>query len=67
VAINFLAGKYGNDKVLSFMATLSRENRWWQSFEKTFGVSVESFYTEYDSYAKWFANYFSPGWEKSQF
>lgn len=67
VAINFLAGKYGSDKVLSFMGTLSRGNRWWQSFEKTFGVSVESFYAEYDSYAKWFANYFSPGWEKSQF
>ncbi len=67
VAINYLAGKYGNEKVLTFMSTLSRGNRWWQSFEKTFGVSIDSFYAEYDTYAKWFANYFSPGWEKSQF
>ena len=67
VAINYLAGKYGNDKVIDFMSTLSRSNRWWQSFEKTFGVSVDTFYAEYDSYAKWFGDYFSPGWEKSRF
>jgi hypothetical protein len=67
VAINYLAGKYGNDKVISFMSTLSRSNRWWQSFEKTFGVSVDTFYAEYASYAKWFGDYFSPGWEKSRF
>jgi hypothetical protein len=67
VAINYLAGKYGNDKVISFMSTLSRSNRWWQSFEKTFGVSVDTFYAEYASYAKWFGDYFSPGWERSRF
>lgn len=67
VAINYLAGKYGNDKLISFMSTLSRDNRWWQSFEKAFGVSVDTFYAEYEVYAKWFGNYFSPGWEKSRF
>ena len=67
VAIHYLVGKYGIDKVMAFTATLSRTNRWWQSFEKTFGVSVEDFYAEYDSYAQWFADYFSPGWRKSQF
>ena len=67
VAIHLLVGKYGIDKVMAFTATLSRTNRWWQSFEKTFGVSVEDFYAEYDSYAQWFADYFSPGWRKSQF
>ncbi|NBP92231.1 MAG: hypothetical protein EBU43_07850, partial [Actinobacteria bacterium] len=59
--------KYGIDKVMAFTATLSRTNRWWQSFEKTFGVSVEDFYAEYDSYAQWFAEYFSPGWRSSKF
>ena len=67
VAIHYLAGKYGNDKVMAFMSTLSRSNRWWQSFEKSFGVSVESFYAEYDSFAKWFGDYFSPGWQNSKF
>jgi hypothetical protein len=62
-----LAGKYGNEKVVTFMSTLSRNNRWWQSFEKTFGVSVDTFYAEYETYAKWFGNYFSPAWEKSRF
>jgi hypothetical protein len=67
VAIHYLSGKYGNDKVMAFMATLSRTNRWWQSFEKTFGIPVETFYSEFDSYAQWFADYFSPGWRSSQF
>ena len=67
VAIHYLSGKYGNDKVLAFMATLTRSHRWWQSFEKTFGISVEDFYAEFDSYAQWFADYFSPGWKSSQF
>ena len=67
VAIHYLVGKYGIDKVMAFTATLSRTNRWWQSFEKTFGVSVEDFYAEYDSYAQWFADYFSPGWRSSKF
>lgn len=67
VAINYLAGKYGNEKVITFMSTLSRSNRWWESFEKTFGISVENFYAEYTTFAKWFGDYFSPSWEKSQF
>ena len=67
VAIHYLSGKYGNDKVMAFMSTLSRSNRWWQSFEKSFGVSVESFYAEYESFAKWFGDYFSPGWQTSNF
>jgi len=67
VAIHLLVGKYGIDKVMAFTATLSRTNRWWQSFENIFGVSVEDFYAECDSYSQWFGDYFSPGWRKSQF
>jgi hypothetical protein len=67
VAIHYLVSKFGNDKVMTFMGSLSRGNRWWQSFEKTFGISVETFYAEFASYAKWYGDYFSPGWEKSQF
>jgi len=67
VAIHYLSSKFGNEKVMTFMGTLSRGNRWWQSFEKTFGISVDTFYAEYDSYAKWFGDYFSPGWQSSRF
>ena len=67
VAIHYLSGKYGNEKVIAFMSTLSRDNRWWQSFEKTFGISVENFYADYQRYAQWFADYFSAGWKSSQY
>ena len=67
VAIHYLSGKYGNDKVINFVSTLSRTNLWWQAFEKSFGVSVDTFYTEFEAYAKWFGDYFSPGWQSSQF
>jgi hypothetical protein len=67
VAIHYMSARFGNDKVIDFMTTLSRGNRWWQSFERTFGVSVETFYAEYEAYAKWFGDYFSPGWQLSRF
>ena len=67
VGMHYLTYKFGFEKVVAFMGTLNRSNRWWQSFEKTFGMSVETFYKEVDQYARWFGDYFSPGWERSQF
>jgi hypothetical protein len=67
VAMHYMSARFGNDKLMDFMGTLNRGNRWWQSFEKTFGVSVDTFYTEYEAYAKWFGDYFSPGWQSSRF
>ena len=67
VAIQYLAGMYGNDKVISFVTSLSRNNLWWQAFEKTFGISVETFYADVDKYMQWYGDYFSPGWRVSRF
>jgi hypothetical protein len=65
--MQYLAGMYGNDKVISFVSSLSRTNLWWQAFEKTFGISVETFYADVDKYMQWYGDYFSPGWRVSRF
>ena len=67
VAIHYLVGQYGFEKVTTFVASLNRNNLWWQAFEKTFGVTVDSFYADIDKYLQWYGDYFSPGWRTSKF
>ena len=67
VGIHYLVGQYGLEKVTTFVASLNRNNLWWQAFEKTFGISVESFYADIDKYMQWYGDYFSPGWRTSKF
>lgn len=67
VGYHLLNAKFGHEKILDFMRALSRNNRWWQQFEKSFGISVEQFYAESDKYLEWFGDYFSPGWRSSRF
>lgn len=66
IGIHYLVSKFGIEKVVGFMGGLNRSNRWWQQFQNTFGISVESFYSEVGALEKWYGDYFSPGWEKSQ-
>lgn len=67
IAIHYLTGKFGNENVVKFMGSLNSNNLWWQQFEKSFGISVEQFYSEVEKYMEWFGDYFSPGWRESRF
>ena len=67
IAIHYLTGKFSHEKVVKFMGSLNTKNLWWQQFEKSFGISVEQFYSETEKYMEWYGDYFSPGWRNSQF
>jgi hypothetical protein len=58
----YLFSKFGHDKVISFMGSLTRQNLWWQSFESTFGLKIEDFYREVENLAIWYGDYYAPGW-----
>ena len=62
LAMAYLFSKFGHDKVISFMGSLTRQNLWWQSFESTFGLKIEDFYREVENLAIWYGDYYAPGW-----
>jgi hypothetical protein len=62
LAMAYLFSKFGHDKVISFMGSLTRQNLWWKSFESTFGLKIEDFYREVENLAIWYGDYYAPGW-----
>lgn len=59
LAIDYLIATQGHDRVIDFMKSLNVNNRWWQSFEKNFGISVEKFYKELEGLVIWYGNYYA--------
>jgi hypothetical protein len=66
LAVDYLVSKYGNDKVIAYMRSLTRQNLWWQAFESTFGMKVDDFYSEVEKIAIWYGDYYAPGWRDKQ-
>ena len=62
LAVDYLISKFGHDKVIAYMKSLTRQNLWWQAFESTFGMKVDYFYSEVEKIAIWYGDYYSPGW-----
>lgn len=58
LAIDYLISSYSHEKVINFMKSLSINNLWWQSFESTFGISVEDFYKNLQDLVDWYTNYY---------
>ena len=59
LAIDYLIATYGHERVIDFMKSLNVNNRWWQSFESAFGISVEKFYKELEGLVTWYGNYYA--------
>jgi hypothetical protein len=61
VAVGYLISKYGIDKQIEFLkessAATRQTDQWVVIFNKVFGVSVDSFYSDVEKYLKWFYNY----------
>ena len=58
LAIDYLISVYSHDKVISFMQSLSSSNLWWQTFEKTFGISIPDFYKKLEGLVDWYSGYY---------
>ena len=59
LAIDYLIATYGHEQVINFMKSLNLNNLWWQSFEKSFGISVPQFYSEVQKLIVWYGDYYS--------
>ena len=62
LAVNYLISKYGHDKIITYMRSLTGQNLWWQTFESTFGMKIDDFYLEVEKIANWYGDFYAPGW-----
>lgn len=59
LALDYLIANYGHEKVINYMKSLNTSNLWWQAFQNSFGISVEQFYRELQSFVTWYGNYYA--------